>query len=109
MGRRGDQGNAGYGVSGFCYYPVDLMAGQLASFSGFCTLGYLDLYLIGIYKVFGSYSETSACNLFNGAPGTLAIITGFKSFGVFSSLACIASAAYPVHCYGQRLMGLTAD
>ena len=65
MRRRADELHAGLRVAQAGNEFGDLVAGQLAAFSGLGALGDLDFELFGVGQVFGGNAEAGAGHLFD--------------------------------------------
>ena len=90
------------------YHAVDLEAGQLSAFAGLCSLRHLDLYLLGIDKIFGGNAKASRSHLFRFAAQGYAVELFMEACRIFAALAGIAARAKCVHCQRKCLMGLLA-
>src|SRR5215212_7737366 len=83
---------------------VDLVAGQLSAFAGFCTLSDLDLQLRRIYEILGRHSKAGRCNLLDGA-----VAIGAEARWIFAALSAVAAATELIHgdreslvCFGAQ-------
>src|SRR5690606_17618109 len=101
---RGDEADARGRVARLGDDPIDLVAGQLAAFAGLCTLGHLDLDLIGIDQIFGGDAEAAGRDLLDGRTERVlrTIGQGLVAIGLFAAFAGVRLAADPVHGDGQR-------
>ena len=88
---------------------VHLVAGQLATFTGFCTLHNLDLQFVGVGQVPDGHAKAGRGDLLDG--GALGITIGhrFETCGVLATFTGVGLAAQAVHCDGQCFMGLGGD
>ncbi len=105
VGRRADQPHTRRAVPGLGHPRVDLVSGQLATFTRLGPLGHLDLEVVGIHQVLAGDAEAAAGHLLDRAP-SLGVV---ESLGVLATFAGVALAADPVHRHGQGLVGLGGD
>src|SRR5437762_2268597 len=82
--RRGDEADAGGGVAYFADVGIDFVAGELATFAGFCALGHFDLELVGVDEIFGGDAETRRGDLLDRAATPVAVFVGLEALGIFA-------------------------
>ena len=109
MGRRRDERDARDGVARLGDNLVDLESRQLSALSGLRTLGHLDLYLFGIYQVFGCHAETSAGYLLGLTAQADAIHLRVVAGVILTTLTGVRACAQLVHSQCQCLVGLDAQ
>ena len=80
---------------------VDLVARQLATFTGLGPLGYLDLDHLGIDEILRRHAETPGCNLLDLRHALVAIARR-----IFATFARVRAPAHAVHRYRKRLVSL---
>ena len=76
---RGNQSHARSRVTDLGNDMIHLMTRQLASFTGFCALGDLDLDIVGVDQVFGGYAETPGSDLLDCRTHGVSIFHGLES------------------------------
>ena len=110
VGGRGDQAHPGGGVAHLGNPGVDLAAGQLAPFAGFCPLGHFDLQFLSLGEVEAGHPKPARGHLLDGAVFRVALVIGpGVAFRVFPPFAGVGPTADAVHGDGQGLMGLLGD
>ena len=82
------------------------MTGQLAPLPGLCTLGHLDLQLVGVHEVVDRHAEAPGGDLLDRRTATVAVRVGQVARGVLPALAGVGAAAEAVHRDRERLVGL---
>ena len=107
--RRRDEADAGDGVARPGDDVVDLVAGELATFAGFCALRHLDLQFVGVDEVVGGDAEAAAGYLLDGAAARVAVRVGLEARFVFAAFAGVGHAAEAVHGDGEGFVGFLAD
>ena len=107
--RRADQANAGGGMAGCADGLVNLVAGQLAAFTGLGALGHLDLHVVGIDEVFGGHAKAARCDLLDRGTHRIPVFQRLEPLGVFAAFAGVRLAADPVHGQRQRGVRLPRD
>ena len=107
--RRGDQADSRGGMPGLRNPRVDLLARELASFAGLCSLGDLDLEVVGVYEVLARHPEASGRHLFHRRAARVAVLVRHEAIGVLSTLAGVRLTAQAVHGDGERLVCLGRD
>src|SRR4051794_25997084 len=84
---------------------IHLVARELATLTGFGTLGHLDLDVRRIDQVVAGDAEASRRHLLDSAASTRVV----EPVGIFAALAGVRPAAEGVHGDGHRLVGLGGD
>ena len=109
MGWGRNQRDARDGVARAGYHLIHLEARQLPALTRLGTLRHLDLYLLGVDKIFRRHTEASRSHLLGFARQWYAVVCGMEARGVLSSLARIAARPQFVHRQRQRFVSLLAD
>ena len=107
--RRGDQSDAGCGVSDPSDPFIHLMAGQLAAFAGFGALGHLDLELVGHGQIVAGDAEAGGGHLLDGGAHGITVWQRFVAQLVFAAFTGIALSAEAVHRDGEGGVGFVGD
>ena len=87
VGRGGNELHAGLGVAQSGDQRVHLVAGELASFAGFGSLGHFDLQFVRIHEVVGRDSEAPGGDLLDVGAGEIAIRIGLVARGILAAFA----------------------
>ena len=106
VGWRRDERDAGNAMARTGNHFVHLEARQLSALAGLGALSHLDLYLFGVYQVFGGHAETSRCHLLGLAGERDAVDGGVEALVVFASLTGVAAGSQFVHGQADGLVGL---
>ena len=107
--RRRDESDAGNGMAGLGDNFIDLVAGQLAAFTGLGALRHFDLEFVGVDQIVGGDAESSAGYLLHGTAAQVAIFVALETLFVFAALAGVGHAADAVHGDGEGFMRFLAD
>ena len=91
MRRRWNQRNTWYWVTGLSNNLVNLISWQLSTFTRLCTLSNLNLYLLGINKIFCSNTEATTCHLFGLTAQRYSVNGSVEAFFVLTTFTGIAS------------------
>ena len=97
MGWWGNKAYARNGITRLGNNLVHLETRQLSAFTRLCTLCHLNLYLFGIYQVFGRNSKASRCYLLGLAGKTNSVHLRVIAGVVLATLTSVASCAKFVH------------
>src|SRR5207253_988191 len=90
-------------------HRVDLVAGQLAAFAGFCALRHLDLHHVGVDQIFGGDAEPPRGDLLDRRAHRIAVRQRLEAVALLTAFAGVGLAADPVHRDRQRGVRLARD
>ncbi len=107
--RRRDQADAGRRVPHRGDDGVDLVAGQLPAFAGFCALRHLDLHHVGVDEIFCRDAETAGRDLLDRRAHRIAIRQRLEAVALLAALAGVGLAADAIHRDRQRGVRLARD
>ena len=96
-------------MTGFRNDFVYFKSRKLTAFSWFCTLCHLDLYFLGIYKIFGSYTKSSTSHLLCFAATRNTIYCSVETLFVLTTFTGIASSTQLIHRQTHCLMSFLAQ
>src|SRR6478672_7957983 len=88
---------------------INLVSGQLSTFTRLSTLGDFDLQLLSIDQVITRHAETSRSNLFDRAVARISVGIANVTRRVFPSLTSVALRADSIHRDRQGFMSFATD
>ena len=103
--RWGNQAYPWCRMSGLGNPRIDFSTRQMTTFTWFCALRHLDLYLLGTGQIFAGYTKSSGCHLFDCRASVVCSSGCRQTFITFTTLTGIGFAMEMVHGNGQCLMG----
>src|SRR5260370_460786 len=95
--RRRDQSDAGRRMPHTRDNGVDLVAGQLSAFAGFCALRHLDLHHVGVDEIFGGDAEAARGDLLDRRAHRIAVRHRLEAIAFLAALSGIGLSAGPGH------------
>jgi len=104
--RRADQAHARRRVPDARDVVVDLLAGQLAAFTGLRALRHLDLELVRVREIPDRDAEAAGRDLLDSGPARVAVRQRQEPRRILATFAGVALAADAVHRDGERLVRL---
>jgi hypothetical protein len=88
---------------------VHLVSRQLATFTGLCALGHLDLQILRMAQVINRYAKAARGNLANRGATDITVRCWRIAVGVFTTFTAVAHGTDAVHRNGNRLVGFRAQ
>ena len=95
-------------MAGLGYPRIDLVARQLAAFTGLRALRHLDLQIVGVDQIFAGHAEASGCDLLDRAAAQVAIGVARKALWILATFAGVGASADAVHRDREGLVGFRA-
>src|SRR5690606_15972285 len=97
MWRRRNQTYSGSRIANAGNLRINLVAGQLSSFTGLGALSHLNLYFLSVDQVFTGHPESSGRHLLDGTTTRVAVGTKNIPTGIFTSFSGVTLTANTVH------------